>query len=354
MKRSNNVPVGALSLCILAIAFCLWIFFGDTEKLCFTAGCSLFRDFTIAGVSLWVFGAVCFTLLAILALARLPGAAYTLSLLALLGDICLMALMMLTAPCINCLVIAVFFLLTYLLFRRAVRQREFAPVRSRRMPLPALLWLILFVINSGAVLKSETGVWAITDNGETASVRMFFSPSCSVCRQGVEKLSGHVEVAFYPVAETPRDIAGVQRIMQSLATGKSMKDAFMDGQQATTPRLASLLSPHMLLLRLRLLRNQAHIMEAGSKVVPFFEYHGLPSSLSRKQDSAAPHAGQAPKPSASTSSAQPPLQPPVPAFTEKKGGNPDLPLESPIAGYCSGATPCGEMSPRDPGAQVRH
>ena len=78
-----------------------------------------------------------------------------------------------------------------------------------------------------------------------------------------------------------------------------------------------------LLLRLRMLRNKAHVFMAGSQTVPFFEYHGLPAMLKKgtKQQ-----AGQAPLP----------LTPTLPPAT----GSAELPLDPQVAGQCSGTTPC--------------
>ena len=82
-------------------------------------------------------------------------------------------------------------------------------------------------------------------------------------------------------------------------------------------------APDMLLLRLRMLRNKAHVFMAGSQTVPFFEYHGLPAMLKKN-----------PKQQASQASLpQVPTPPPA-------AGSADLPLDPQVAGQCSGTTPC--------------
>ena len=121
-----------------------------------TAGCSLYQDFTVGGVSLWWLGTGTFALLALLALLGAAAAGRLLAGLALLGDICLLLLMALTAPCVSCLVVAVFFVLSYLGFRQA----EPAQARGRdshgRRSVLLWIWVLLFTVNVGAVARSQT------------------------------------------------------------------------------------------------------------------------------------------------------------------------------------------------------
>ena len=119
MKRSREILTGSLCVTLLAAAFCVWSAFGNDVNFCVTAGCSLYQDFTVGGVSLWWLGTGTFALLALLALLGAAAAGRLLAGLALLGDICLLLLMALTAPCVSCLVVAVFFALSYLGFRQA-------------------------------------------------------------------------------------------------------------------------------------------------------------------------------------------------------------------------------------------
>lgn len=62
--------------------------------------------------------------------------------------------MALTAPCVSCLVVAVFFVLSYLGFRQA----EPAQARGRdshgRRSVLLWIWVLLFTVNVGAVARS--------------------------------------------------------------------------------------------------------------------------------------------------------------------------------------------------------
>jgi hypothetical protein len=275
MNRPHEILTGPLCLALLATAFCVWSALGNEVSICVTAGCSLYQDSTVAGIPLWWLGTGAFAVLAGLALLGLAAAGRTLAGIFLLGDIFLLALMALTAPCVSCLAVAVFFALLYLGFRQAAAARSRSPRPGRSALL--LLWLALFVVNVGAVARTLAQVWPITENGEEATVRMFFSPSCPSCREGIRILSGHVDVAFYPVAENEADVYKAARMEELLQQGQSMAQALEGAQQAQQPVGLAAWRPDHLWLRFRLLRNKAHIFLSGGQAVPFFEYHGLPA-----------------------------------------------------------------------------
>ena len=308
----------------LAAAFSIWSAFGNEVNICVTSGCALFQDTSIAGISLWWAGGVIFTLLAAAALMGAAQLGLVLSGLALLGDICLLLLMAVTAPCVSCLIVACFFAMIYAGFRQAaLRARSNLPGDKPGRSVLLLLWGLLFIVNAGTALRTQADVWALTDNGNEATVRMFFSPSCPSCQEGIGLLSGHVDVAFYPLAENEADIYMVARMRRLMDNGVNIAEALSKAKDVTAPAGMSATSPEMLLLRLRMLRNKAHVFMAGSQTVPFFEYHGLPAMLKK---STKQQAGQAPLP----------LTPTLPPAT----GSAELPLDPQVAGQCSGTTPC--------------
>lgn len=327
MNQKHEILISQLCLAILAAAFCVWSASGNEVNLCITAGCTLFQDTTVAGISLWWLGSGMFALLALLALSGAAGLGFVVSGLALLSDVLLLLLMSVTAPCVSCLLVAIFFALLFSGFRRAAARRRTNAKPGRSLLL--VLWSLLFIVNVGAVLRTQADVWAITDNGADATVRMFFSPSCPSCKEGISALSGHVDVAFYPLAETEADIYKTARMRQLLDNGASMAEALSQAQDAVPPVGMNAFSPDILLLRLRMLRNKAHVFMAGAQTVPFFEYHGLPTMLIKQNKTAK--ADQPP--------ALPPSSPPqTPPVTSTDAA--DLPLEPQVSGQCSGTAPC--------------
>lgn len=337
MNRSHEIVTGALLLALLAAAFCVWSALGNEVNLCVTAGCSLYQDSTVAGISLWWIGAGVFAVLCFLALLGAAHWGRTLAALALLGDVGLLLVMALTAPCISCLVVAVFFVLTYMSFRQAATARNRSGKAGRS--LLVLVWGLLFIINLGAVARSQATVWPITDNHDSATVRMFFSPSCSSCREGVAILSGHVDVAFYPLAENDTDVYRVAQMIRLLDQGDSMAEAMTRSQDATAPGGLGSWSPDMIWLRFRMLRNKAHVFVSGAQTVPFFEYHGLPSMLVKQGKNTGPRgSGSNAAPTGGFSG-----MPGTGQWQGQPGGTNDaLPLEPQIAGQCGGPAPCPE------------
>lgn len=285
MTKSYAILVGPLALACLAIAFCIWSAMGNDLNICVTTGCMLYQDFTFAGISLWWFGALAFACLGACALLGQTVLGCWLAAAFLLGDICLLMLMALTAPCISCLGVALLFALAYLLFRRQARLRQRQPrSAAARHSFLLWLWLVLFIINVGQVARSQIGIWPILDESGEASTRMFFSPSCRYCLEGVKALSGNINVAFYPLAETEADIARVDKMMAILDQGMSLEEALAQSQEAKFESFWQTLAPDVLLLRFRMLRNKAHLFAQGSRGVPFFERKGLPSGLAPRHE----------------------------------------------------------------------
>ncbi len=282
MNPSSQVSKSAAFLCVLGLAFCAWVYTGQAEEACFTAGCQLYQETSLAGVSLWVVGMAAFFLLGVLSLLGFASLACALTFLGIFCDAFLLGLLLFTAPCLFCLVFAFLLFATYLVLRASLRLqgKSFSPVRF----LVLCVWAFFFTCNVGVVLKSAAPEWAISENVEDANVHMYFSPSCTACRRGIETLSGSVDVAFFPVAESDWDIVRVARMQEELAKGENMFDALTAASGVERPGSLELWRPHMVLLRLRLLVNKAHVYTSGGGRVPFFEYRGLPSFLREESE----------------------------------------------------------------------
>lgn len=286
MYRSHAILAGPLFFALLGTAFCVWSALGNDVNFCVTTGCTLYQDFTVAGISLWWFGTAAFGALAGLSLLGAADWGRILAALALFGDICLLLLMAFTAPCVSCLVAALLFAVVYFLLRRAPAPQSRMHGKERRTSVLLWVWLALFVVNLGAVARSQADVWPILGEGENAATRMFFSPSCRYCIEGINALSGKVDVAFYPLAETDADVWKVARMRALLDEGLNLAQALAQSQNAIAPSGIGSWRPDMLLLRFRLLRNKAHIFAAGSQGVPFFEQRGLPGDIRERVERA--------------------------------------------------------------------
>ncbi|MDR2056254.1 MAG: hypothetical protein LBQ10_10370 [Desulfovibrio sp.] len=326
MNHPREVLAGSLCITLLATAFCVWSVFGNDINICISAGCSLYQDFTVNGISLWWIGAAVFSVLALMALVGAASLGRLIAGAALCGDICLLLLMALTAPCVSCLVVALFFAASYTSFRFAAENRIARISNAGNKPRSSVLlwiWLMLFTINIGSVARSQTDVWPIIETDSEVTTRLFFSPSCSSCREAVGILSGHVDVAFYPLGENEADLHKIVKMRKLLDTGASVADALAQAQEVQIPAGLSAYTPELLLLRFKMLRNKAHVYAAGSQVVPFFEYQGIPAMLKPKKSSAL-----APLPSPQGQNA-------LPVSASEK-----LPLFPLVEGRCTANTSC--------------
>ena len=280
MKQVRGILGAPFFLTLLAAAFCIWVALGNDVNFCATTGCTLYEDFSFFGISLWWIGAGAFGVLALAALFGLARPGAWLAALMVLADCGFLLLMALTAPCVSCLAAAAFFAGAYLLFRRGARERSHQKgVARKRHSVLLWVWLALFVVNLGAVARSQLDVWPILDEGGDAKTRMFFSPACPHCVEGINALSGRLGVAFYPVADNDSDIYRIARMKELLGEGMSMAEALAQSAEYEIPALIGQFSPSLLILRLHLLRNKAHIFASNSRGVPFFEERGLPAGL---------------------------------------------------------------------------
>ncbi len=281
-------------LALVAALFCLWNAFGTTDTRCVTLGCALFQDVSIKGISLWFFGSAAFLGLAVCALLGWARLGMWCAALCVLLDAVLLVIMVLTVPCVNCLVAAIFFALLYILFRVVCTQQEreknpattdggSAYQRKEEMPLFSLLllfWFIGFIANAGSVIRAELGSWSMLGDKKEAAVHLYFSPSCESCRTALLGLAGTIDAAFYPVGESENDVAVIAQMIQQQQQGDNLYTALQKARALEKEgKLAFEWTPEMILLRFRMLRNRAHVFLSGAPGIPFVEYRGLPRVL---------------------------------------------------------------------------
>lgn len=319
-----------LFVALLGVAFCAWSASGNALNLCVTTGCALFQDLTVGGISMWWIGVAGFGVLALLAVSGRPALGLLGAGFALVLDCLLLVLMLLTAPCAGCLVAGLLFALTYAAFRQYA-----APRRQARMGRSLLLatWTVLCIINIAGIARSELGTWPLYGS-EDSSMRLYFSPSCSACREAIAILSGKANVVFYPVNEYDHDVTTIALMEQALARGATMQAALTSALAVERPtNEVSDYSLSMLALRFRLLCNKARVFAAGGQL-PYFEFKGLPAAFTDK--SAAASRSRSQTPAASSSSQSP----------SAGGASTDysLPIDTGVAGSCGGpnAAPCPE------------
>ncbi len=293
MSRSSHsisIPWSALFFALLGLAWCGYVAFpsGNAASLCETSGCMLIRDGKIAGISLWWIGGAYFFILAIMCLRGAQFLAWRISRLALFLDAILLLVMYFTGPCVDCLIVALFFALTCF----TLRPRSggwFQEVPASPLLLP--IWLGLFLGNV-CLAANEAVPAAVMGNTANKEVRLYFSPSCPACREALVTLGR--TASLYPVKEKDEDFDAILRLKAFLEAGLPMDQAL---QRSLDPKEAvpDLSTPKRLLFELQLLRNKASVLRQGFTNMPLIQINGMPGAAAKTRQAPA-DAGSAPWP----------------------------------------------------------
>ena len=264
--------VAPIAIAVFGVAYCLFVYLGVGESVCVTAGCSLYKTFTLFGVSMWIFGMVAFVFLTLL----MAAGAYTLSLffarLCILGDCVLLLVMATTSPCLSCLGVALLFALTYFLLRHA------DPNENRGSSSLLFLWSLLFVSNlvlSAREMLPPEPIYGTSD----APVHIYFSPTCENCLAAMDKFNfGDGQVAYFATSRGDEDLSMLIALSERLNAGQSMPDALRAVKANASERPEFVWSKDNLLLQWQLLRNKATVIERSGGSVPYITINGLPVS----------------------------------------------------------------------------
>ncbi len=278
MQHRSSAPLimpWPLVISIIGLAFCAWSAYGHAFQICLSAGCEISQDMSIGGISLWWFGCAAFATLIILSFSGRPVLGVVVAGAFLVGDVALLLLMLMTASCISCLIVAVFFALVYTAFRYA--GKGYDPVSRSWL---ILVWALLFVANLGGVLRENMTPWAMVAP-EQAHVNVYFSPTCPACKDAIETMAPNPTAAFFPVLKQDSEFALVAHMADALAEGKNIQEALEHAQNSkeAAPKLGFFNS---LALRLRLIFNESYLARNGISTVPVIEYKGLPAFMAKK------------------------------------------------------------------------
>ena len=287
--RSNATPWAALLFALLGLAWCGYVAFPTGNPApCATSGCALFRDSRIAGISLWWVGGAYFFLLAIVCLRGNRPLARLMAMVALFLDSVLLVVMFFTAPCFDCLVVAVFLGLTYYHLRSAGDGGWFVTPQSPSLLLP--IWFGLLLGNAVLAINEQLPLTSM-GNSRSADVRNFFSPSCKACRAAI--LASGNAAALYPVEEKDGDIDSIIRLGALLKANVPLREALPRSIDPNEPM------PHLpfyerMLLSVQLVRNKAVVLRQGFRALPMIQINGMPvgaDALGDKREHESPSGG---------------------------------------------------------------
>ncbi len=282
MKKILNTYC-ALFFSFLALTFSGYNAFFEDTIFCITSGCHVLSDFNILGFSLWLYSFLFFVIINTLLVTKKEIIAFILLGLGLLADVALLVLMLFTAPCFSCLIIALIMAFSFLTlaYTRKLKSISYTILG---------IWALLFIINAGAMAKSFVSPYTIYINPDykedvySSSMRIFFSPSCLACREAVNKLGSEemtiqADIAWIPVPEHSQDIILIVQLERLIAKGLSLQDALEEVLLSPQQSSFDTLVPE-LIMQIKLLANQSLLNDRGTSRIPFVEYTGLPAHIS--------------------------------------------------------------------------
>jgi len=245
-----------LTLCLLNAA--------GVGLFCLTSGCALYAGYSLFGLSFYVYGAIAFGVIVLLAASagKIPRAVPWLGGIILVGlalDMLFLGWQLLYWPCLSCQVVALL-----LGWTAAGFWRTYPQLCRRLFKGVLLLWFIL-LIPSGIAAGKEVLLtpWALYGPAD-ASIRVFFSPTCPACVTEVNKLLQSSEVArmaFYPIAKNDRDLRLLAALLQEgVAQPADLGRLFaVDLEEAKEPSLQ---------LRWHLAKNKMALARLGAQTIP--------------------------------------------------------------------------------------
>ncbi len=116
-----------------------------------------------------------------------------------------------------------------------------------------------------------------------ASMRIYFSPSCTSCIELVENLGDERntqvgDIAWFPVAESEADIPVIREMFALVAEGYNLQEAVAIAKE-TDYEQTYIDIVQDFFMQCKLLVNQSRIAAAGTTRIPFVEYTGIPAHL---------------------------------------------------------------------------
>ena len=272
---------------VLGLLWCAYVAFPtDIHLPCATSGCEIFRDSKFAGISLWWVGGAFFLAFSLLCLLGQRLLAWLMIITALFLDAILLVIMLFTAPCLDCLVVAaIMALCACTLVPWAKSTRTFAAL-SLLIP----VWFGLFLANSVLSVNEQVSDYTI---GTTTNrdIRLYFSPSCPACREAVRTLGDRA--ALYPVEEKEGDFESILIMEQLLREGLSPIVALEQSLLGDRPAPALSLSDRAA-LSMQLLRNKAAVMRQGFRALPLIQINGMPKGavVEKERPATVPNASR--------------------------------------------------------------
>lgn len=267
----------------MGVLFCCAAQLQVLEAYCAGEGCTVYQGFNLFGIPFYVLGiGLFFALLCCRAFVKNQQLYVRLSLIAIILDAPLLIWQTVFFPCSNCLVVAI------LLLGNAYFALQTTAGIRRPVLILIIALLVLVFVNGFSIVRQEIKPWVIAHNSSDAG-RMFFSPSCGLCRDHIAKMVTQSDLAapqLVPISLSDEDdhliYAMARGIEEGLSPAQALKAAWA-GKYGKVP------FEQNIFLQLRLQWNRAIFTLANGIGLPFFSFHGTTGNA--PFDSTAPVSG---------------------------------------------------------------
>lgn len=273
MHITKRPAYGSALLAFAGAIFCTLNATKNFDVICVTAGCEIFKDIAVYGISLWWVGTALFLTLTLLNFFNYRSTALALALFAVIADLGFLLFMSFTAPCVPCLIFAAILFLQFMLQCSILK-------RQSRLIIPVLIvWAFFFTPNIFSTVNEQLGTWAISGTTQP-DVQVYFSPSCASCKALIPKISekDSGNIAYYPVAETGADVDAILIMQDAVNNGTSMYIAFNRSIRSGAAVPETTLWDRMV-LQWNLFRNKSKLASIGVTKIPVLITNGIPSSF---------------------------------------------------------------------------
>lgn len=342
-SHAKSTLWSTLFFALLGLMWCGYVAFPTANPApCATSGCALFRDTKVAGLSLWWVGGAYFFTLAVTCLRGNRALARFLASLALCLDTALLIIMFLTAPCFDCLVVAVLMACCYSTARKP--GDGWFNTGDTRPSFLLPVWFGLFLGNAVLATNEQMPLYAM-GNTRTSEVSLYFSPSCPACREAMLSLGN--SAALYPVEEREGDMEAIIRLGNLLKNNVRVEEALRRSRDPNEP------TPYLAFyerwaLEMKLMRNKASLLRQGFRALPLIQVNGMPGHKPTPID-------RAPVPPAHSGAAgegpvydiSPPAAAPSPSLDQQSWGNGSLDANNGLPDFLNepgGLNQCGGES----------
>lgn len=258
MKPGSSIFISGVSL--VGLIYCICSAIGLTESWCLTQGCRVYKDYSLAGISLYWFGALAFAILSAVSLIR-PGSRYlpAIASLFVLSDCFFLLFQIVLWPCVSCLLVAACLGSVYL---------ALIHTQGRGLKTIFCIWLLLFMINVGFAAKESVSPWPIYGRPDSP-IQVFYSATCPSCRKMIQDLLKRPDLiprlALYPIAKNEEDYLKTAFLASLLEQGVPLSEAFARHWQKPAP---ASLAFNRLLTSINLFRNKIVLSRTGATTIP--------------------------------------------------------------------------------------